>query len=40
MQRMKINHFIEAKNIMFVFDEILRNANSTSDLEGYINKGN
>ena len=34
MQRMKLNHFIEAKNIMFVFDEILRNANATSDLEG------
>lgn len=32
--RMKKNHFLEAKNLMMVFDEILRNSSELENLEG------
>jgi len=38
--RMKENNFIEAKNVMLVFDEILRNSTVTEDLEGKFKKEN
>ena len=38
VSRMKDNDFLEAKSLMFVFDEILRNASETSDLEGRLTR--
>jgi hypothetical protein len=38
--RMKENNFIEAKNVMLVFDEIMRNSTVTEDLEGKFKKEN
>jgi hypothetical protein len=34
LMRMKENNFMEAKSVMLVFDEILRNATEISDLKG------
>ena len=38
IRRMKQNYFMEAKNIMYVFDEILQNSMETGDLESKSNK--
>jgi hypothetical protein len=38
--RMKENNFIEAKNVMVVYDEILRNSTGVKDLQGKFKKAN
>ena len=40
IMRMKDNNFIEAKNVMVVYDEILRNSTSINDLQGEFKKAN
>ena len=38
IRRMKSNFFMEAKNIMYVYDEILQNAMEQDDIESNFNK--
>lgn len=37
LQRMISNDFLEAKSVMYVFDEILQNSTDLSDLESKLN---